>query len=128
MTSSKPYLLRAMFEWLVDNELTPYLLVDATHPTVAVPQEYVNDGNIILNISPDATAMLNMSNESVTFDASFNQIPQQIYAPIRAVKAIYAFENGKGMVFDEDEEDEVAATPQSPADKKSKKTTLKVVK
>ena len=106
MNSSRPYLIRAIYEWVVDNTLTPYMLVDATMPNVAVPERFVEDGKIILNIAPQAIGGLNLGNESVEFDARFSGIAQHVYVPVQAVKAVYAFENGRGMVFSDDEGDD----------------------
>lgn len=104
MTSSKPYLLRAIYEWLADNDLTPYIMVDATQPKVAVPQRFVEDGKIILNVAMQAVRHLELKNEAVLFQASFSGVIEEIYIPIEAITAIYAYENGRGMVFgDEDE-------------------------
>lgn len=126
MTSNKPYLLRATWSWITDNKLTAYLLADATHPKACVPQEYVNDGVIVLNISESAVEMLNISNSSVSFIASFNQIRQEIYIPMKAVKAIYAKENGDGMPFDDNDTDD--DYPDDPPPSESKGPTLRVVK
>jgi stringent starvation protein B len=111
MTSSRPYLLRAIYEWLVDNQLTPYIMVDANSPQVAVPTRYVEDGKIVLNIEPQAVGALRMGNDAVEFDARFSGVAHHVYVPIRAVKAIYAFENGRGMVFGDEEDD--GTTPPS---------------
>ena len=99
MTSSRPYLLRALNEWILDNDCTPYIVVDASVENVHVPQEYVNDGQIILNITPASIRNLVMDNESVSFDARFGGQPHHLYVPISAITAIYARENGQGMVF-----------------------------
>jgi stringent starvation protein B len=99
MTSSRPYLLRALNEWILDNDCTPYIVVDASAENVHVPQEYVNDGQIILNITPASIRNLVMDNESVSFDARFGGQPHHLYVPISAITAIYARENGQGMVF-----------------------------
>ena len=104
MTSSKPYLLRAIYEWLLDNHLTPYVLVDAMRPHVSVPQQHVEDNQIILNISPQAVSGMIMNNDELDFEARFSGIVHRIYVPISAVMAIYSYENGRGMVF-EDEDD-----------------------
>lgn len=106
MISSRPYLLRAFYEWIVDNHLTPYLVVNAEWPGVRVPQEFVENGRIILNINPEAILGLKMTNKMVTFNAQFGGVPFDIEVPVRAAAAIYAKENGKGMVFKDDEEDE----------------------
>ncbi len=104
MTSSRPYLLRAIYDWLVDNELTPYILVDTTQPHVSVPQQYIEDGKIILNISHSAVSHLAMTNESVEFDARFSGVSSHLYVPTAAVIAIYAYENGRGMVFSDEDD------------------------
>lgn len=127
MNSSKPYIIRALHEWITDNQLTPYLAVDATVPHTAVPQEYVKDGQIILNLSYDAVAVLNIANDSIQFDATFNQVRFQVYVPMAAVQAIYAQENGQGMAF-EKEETPPPSEPTSPPPPKKGKPNLKIVK
>ena len=104
MTSSRPYLLRAIYEWLLDNGMTPYIMVNAMMPEVQVPERYVENGSIVLNISPQAVGSFVMNNESLEFAARFSGIREQIFVPIKAVNAIYAYENGRGMVFSEEEE------------------------
>lgn len=100
MTPRRPYLLRAFYEWLVDNELTPHLVVDATLPGVRVPGEFVQDGQIILNIIPRAVGNLELGNEAVTFNARFSGRPHSVIVPMYAVQAIYARENGAGTMFE----------------------------
>ena len=99
MTPSRPYLLRALNEWIVDNNLTPHIVVNAQIEGVIVPTEYVRDGQIILNINPSAVRDLLVSNEAIEFNARFSGRPMTVYLPIKAVLAIYAKENGQGMVF-----------------------------
>lgn len=111
MLSSRPYLLRAFYEWIVDNQLTPYMVVNSEWPGVQVPQEYAENGRIVLNIDPNAIMSLNMRNDRVTFNARFGGVPFDIDVPIRAVAAIYAKENGKGMVFKDDEEEDETPPP-----------------
>lgn len=108
MTSSRPYLLRAFYEWIVDNSFTPYIVINADLEHVEVPPEYVENGRIVLNISPGAVRSLLVANDHIEFNARFSGVPFDVYAPIKAVTAIYAKENGRGMVFKEedDEEDE----------------------
>jgi len=101
MTSTRPYLLRAIYEWIVDNGLTPHLLVKAEHDQVMVPRQFVDNGVIVLNISPSAVRDLHLGNESIEFNARFAGQPQHVYAPIGAVQAIYARENGQGIVLGE---------------------------
>ncbi len=103
MTSSQPYLIRGIYEWIVDNNLTPYLMVDATRQGAIVPEDYLDEqGRIILNISPSATSELLMTNEEVTFNARFSGQAIGIVVPTHCVKAIYARENGQGMMFNEE--------------------------
>ncbi len=120
LTPSQPYLIRAIYEWIVDNELTPYLLVDASNDDVQVPVQYVENGKIVLNIAPRAVSNLELNNEHVNFDARFSGKPMQVIFPIDAVLAIYAKENGQGMVFNEGDE-----PPEPP---KPDKPSLKLVK
>jgi len=102
MTTSQPYLIRAIYEWIVDNNLTPYLMVDANKRGTVVPMDYLDElGRIILNISPSATSGLLMTNEEVTFSARFSGQSMSIVVPTYSVRAIYARENGQGMMFDE---------------------------
>ena len=99
MTSNKPYFIRAIYDWIVDNELTPYLLVDATHPEAEVPQGFVNDGKILLNISPKACRGLHLDNDKIIFTARFSWQTSQIFLSPDSVISIYAKENGRGMEF-----------------------------
>jgi len=99
MTSSRPYLLRALNEWIVDNSLTSHIVVDANQDNVVVPLDYVESGKIVLNVSPFAVQNLAIDNEFVTFSARFSGKAMSISVPINAVMAIYAKENGQGMVF-----------------------------
>jgi stringent starvation protein B len=97
--STKPYLIRALYEWCVDNGLTPHLMVTVDGDT-RVPMGYVKDGEIVLNINYSATKGLLMENDSITFSARFNGVSTNIYIPMRAVRGIFARENGQGMFFD----------------------------
>ena len=99
MTSSRPYLLRSLNEWVLDNGMTPYLVVDAGVQGVEVPSDFVTNGQIILNISPTAVNSLVIDNDVLQFSARFGGVPMTVYVPILAVMAIYAKENGQGMVF-----------------------------
>ncbi|MCX7119145.1 MAG: ClpXP protease specificity-enhancing factor [Gammaproteobacteria bacterium] len=123
MTSNKPYFIRALFDWIVDNDFTPYLLVDAMHPDVEVPLEFVNGGRIILNIDPKACRGLHLNNDRIVFTAKFSGQTTQISLSPGAVLAVYAKENGRGMEFDV-EYDTVppkkTATPTSQAKAKVK--------
>jgi stringent starvation protein B len=97
--STKPYLLRALYEWCTDSGYTPHIAVKVDAATT-VPMEYVRKGEIILNISYGATSALKMDNDAITFKARFNGISREIYIPVQNVLAIYANENGQGMAFD----------------------------
>jgi len=125
MTSLKPYLIRSIYEWIIDNDLTPHLLVDAQNANAILPQQFIEDGKIILNIRPQAVHGLSLGNDTIEFHARFSGISMHIVTPIAAVMAIYAKENGKGMVFDQ-EENEGDNTP--PEKKPPTKPTLRVVK
>jgi stringent starvation protein B len=129
MTSSRPYLIRALSEWILDNDMTPHIVVDAQHEDVVVPTQYVENGKIVLNVSPTAVRDLQVSNETLSFSARFSGQAMDVYMPIMAVLAIYARENGQGMVFADDE-----STPPSPdkptsnATDKKNRPNLKLVK
>lgn len=127
MNSSRPYLLRAINEWLIDNDLTPYLLVNAEHENVQVPSDYVDNGKIVLNLSPSAIQQLNMDNNAISFNARFSGSPTSIYIPIEACMAIYSKENGKGMVFNEEKNDGPDGSDDS-GKKNLSKPNLKIVK
>jgi len=101
MTSNQPYLLRAIHEWLLDNDLTPHLLINAEISSVEVPRQSVQNGQIVLNIAPHAVEGFMIDNEAVRFSARFSGVSQTIYLPIHSILAIYASENGQGMVFPE---------------------------
>lgn len=105
-TSTKPYLLRAIYEWCSDNGLTPYVAVKVD-ASVRVPMEYVKDGEIVLNVSMDATSALKLDNDYISFKARFGGQPREIVVPMDRVLAIYARENGQGMAFPVSEPDEV---------------------
>ena len=114
---TRPYLLRAIYEWTNDNNLTPYLLVNAEEQGVTVPRQHVQDGQIVLNIAPHAVHQMLMDQESVSFNARFGGVSQQLYIPMYAVLGLYARENGQGLFFDPQEYDghrpEPAATQQT---------------
>lgn len=109
MKSSRPYLARALYEWLLDNELTPYLVVDATQPGVEVPRQFVQNGQIVLNVAPTAVRDLFMENQAIGFNARFGGQPMQVMIPTPALIAIYARENGAGMVFGHEPELDAAS-------------------
>lgn len=117
MTPNMPYLLRAFYEWIVDNDLTPHLVVDTTIQGTVVPMEHSKDGQIVLNISPSACQNLLIGNVDVTFDARFGGVARNLVVPCVAVQAIYARENGAGTMFTHDEilEDESNASTDTQA-------------
>ena len=128
LTPTRPYLARAIYEWICDNNLTPYLLVDATKPYTDVPTQFIQDGQIVLNIVPHAVHKLNMSNDAVTFSARFGGVSRDIYVPFNAVLGLYAKENGQGLFFDPNEyediqipEDTLKSTTQAEETKPPKK-------
>lgn len=100
LSPRRPYLLRAFYEWLLDNQLTPHLVVDVTLPGVLVPMEYARDGQIVLNIAPRAVGNLELANDEVRFNARFGGVPRQVSVPLAAVLAIYVRENGAGTMFE----------------------------
>ena len=135
LRSRKPYLLRAMHEWISDCNQTPHIVVDASIPGVEVPRQYVQGGKIILNVSNSATSGLSLGNESVRFRARFGSATYNVTAPIAAVLGIYARETGQGMIFSEADTpppEPPASSPPEPqstgAEAKRSKPTLKVVK
>lgn len=99
LPSTKPYMLRALWDWCCDNGFTPYIAVDVDERT-RVPREFVRDGQIVLNLGPDATNRLQIGNDLIEFQARFNGVPRELSVPIDRVAAIYARENGAGMAFD----------------------------
>jgi stringent starvation protein B len=99
MIPQKPYFIRAMYDWIVDNEWTPYIQVDVNWPGAEVPQQFVEDGTIVLNISPMATRNLNLGNDEISFRARFQGEDRQVRFPPEAVLAIFARETGQGMPF-----------------------------
>lgn len=126
MTSSKPYLLRALYEWILDNDNTPYILVDTSSDQVMIPDGIANDGKVVLNLAPAAIQDLEMTNHQVAFSARFNGVAQGIRVPMSSLLAIYARENGEGMMFPQEEAG--ADTSSSDAEAKPKAPTLKVIK
>lgn len=138
MTPSRPYLIRAVYQWLLDNGLTPHLLVDADLPGVRVPVAHVKDGQIVLNVSPTAVQRLELGNDMIHFEARFGGQPMTVWIPPVAVLGVYARENGRGMVFPEEADEESAGEPSAaapperdpepPAGPPRERPALKVVK
>jgi stringent starvation protein B len=130
MTSSKPYLVRALYEWILDNDNTPYILVDTSSDQVSIPNGIASDGKVVLNLAPAAIQNLEMSNDFISFSARFNGVGEQIFVPVTSLLAIYARENGEGMMFP-NEEDNASTAADGEAVKPSPKSagpTLKVIK
>lgn len=127
VTKQRPYLIRAMHEWMLDNDFTPHIVVDANHEGVDLPADQVTDGKLVLNISPTATRGLELGNVDVTFEARFGGSPRRLVIPVTAVLGIYSRETGQGMVFS-DEEPEPPTDPSEPSGGESGKPNLKVVK
>ena len=113
MSTNRPYLLRALYEWITDNGLTPHVLVDAEVEGVNVPEHTIQKGKVVLNIAAGATEQLMLDNEIIDFLARFSGNPYQIVVPMSAVIAIYARENGQGMMFAQDDESD---SPDDPSD------------
>ena len=138
MTPSKPYIMRALYEWIIDNERTPYMVVATEFPGVSVPDGFAENGQMVLNLSPSAVRHFTMNNEVVCFEARFSGVPHQIVVPVYAALAIYAQENGQGMYFeaelpaeyDDASLPETEDNPQEPPEppKNSGRPSLRVVK
>ena len=138
MTSNKPYLIRALYEWLLENDTTPYLLVDANFYGVMIPQGAANDGKVVLNLMPSAIQLLELDNKYISFSARFGGVAQNVYCPMASILAIYAKENGEGMMFnqeshpDPDPSDNSTDAKQGAStaieSKKTSRPSLKVVK
>jgi len=126
MTSSKPYLVRALYQWILDNDNTPYILVDTTGDQLSIPDGIANDGKVVLNLAPAAVQKLEMNNDQISFSARFNGVAEEICVPLAALLAIYARENGEGMMFPAEEP---GADDQTAGDAARPKTpNLKVIK
>jgi len=130
MTSNRPYLIRAMYEWISDNGMTPYLLVDAAAPGVQVPAHAVKDGRVVLNVAQRAVAKLELGNEWIRFLARFSGVGHAVEVPVGAVQAIYAQESGQGMMLpQEDSPPPGPDGPGSPPDgDEPRRPHLRVVK
>ncbi|MDB4032648.1 ClpXP protease specificity-enhancing factor [Porticoccaceae bacterium] len=122
MRSNRPYLLRAFFDWIVDNDCTPYIVVNAHYPGVEVPQDFVTDGQIVLNVAPRAVSHFEMNHEFVQLSTRFSGMPIEIYFPVGAVMGIYTQENGQGMVFEPETDDDMPP-PTPPRGPKAVKNT-----
>ena len=139
MTPKRPYLLRALYDWIVDNQLTPHLVVDATIVGTKVPQQFVNDGQITLNISPSAVVGLQLLDDEIRFNARFGGQPMEVIVPMTAALALFARENGAGAMFEAEPQldkmpstdDDAGDAPDASPEKSSttrKRPNLKVIK
>ncbi len=133
-TSNRPYLIRAMYDWIVDNEWTPNFQVDADYPNIYIPRQFVEEGLIVLNASPNAVRQLEMTNDWFSFKARFQGLEQEVGFPPEAVLAIFARENGQGMPFPKEDYSKIVEEP-SPSvsvepekEPKKKKPHLSIVK
>ncbi len=125
MTSSKPYLVRALYQWILDNGNTPHILIDTTAREVAIPPGIGDGGTAVLNLAPQAVQNLEISNDYLSFSARFNGVAGDVYCPIEALMGIYARETGTGMMFPPEEG---SSADKSADDDKPKGPTLKVIK
>jgi stringent starvation protein B len=131
MTPHKPYLIRGLYQWLLDNQVTPYLLADTSSDDVLVPRGVANDGKVVLNLAPSAIQDLQMTNDYLSFSARFNGVAQDVYCPMPSILAIYAQENGEGMMFSAESEGSQSPDTEALENRQSKKPSkpgLKVVK
>ena len=134
LTPTRPYMARAIYEWICDNSMTPYLLVDATVKYTMVPEQFIQDGQIVLNIVPHAVHALQISNEAITFSARFGGVSRDIYVPMAAIIGLYAKENGQGLFFDaseyentQTESDDLKSTIEEQTEQPKKKPTLRLL-
>lgn len=131
MTPNRPYLVRALYEWISDNDMTPHLLVDTSRPETVVPTQFVEDGKIVLNLSPNAVRGLVLGNERISFNARFGGVAMDVAVPVGAILGIYARENGHGMLFPEEEvgpDEDGASDDTEPPRPPRDKPRLRVVK
>jgi stringent starvation protein B len=130
MTSNRPYLIRAMYEWISDNGMTPYLLVDAGHDNVEVPRHTIKDGRVVLNVAAHAVANLELGNQVIRFMARFSGVSHAVQFPVQAVQAIYAQETGQGMMLPQEDGggDLPNPDPDAPDDDAPRRSHLRVVK
>lgn len=131
MISSRPYLIRALYEWIVDNGFTPYLLVDIAFEGVDAPTEFADNGKLVLNVAPRAVRGIDLGNDGVRFNGRFGGVARDVWLPVQSVLAIYARENGQGMLFsDQDGGDDPPpdGSPDGPGEGGKKGPKLRVVK
>ena len=125
LSSQKPYLFRAIYEWIVDSDMTPYVLVDATIPGAQLPTEYIEGGQIVLNVSPSAVRDFHCDNDWVSFSTRFSGKVMEVFIPIAAVESVYALENGTGMAFGADAEGAPDTPPEPPSTPSPNRSTAK---
>ena len=129
MTSNRPYLMRALYDWISDNDLTPYLLVDANHPGIKAPNGIAKDRRVVLNTAARAVSHLQIGKEAISFSARFGGVSHSLYVPLSAVLAIYAQENGQGMMFPAEDSPPEPPEPEKVAvEEAPKRAKLRVVK
>jgi len=136
MLIQRPYLLRAFYNWIIDSECTPHIIVDASLPNVEVPVQFVENGKIVLNIAPESVVAFELNDDAILFNARFSGQPMQVYVPLYAIEGIYARENGAGTIFPEEPAYNIAAEAKADAkddnkssdDEEPKRPTLTVVK
>ena len=130
MTPCRPYFIRALYDWITNNQLTAHVMVDAFIPGVSVPENHIKDGRIVLNISPEAVGNLDMTNEWVNFDARFSGVERRIRLPVKSILGIYAIENGRGMMFEPEDftGGDGNPPPSQPPTQTKKRPQLKIVK
>ncbi|MDF1644768.1 MAG: ClpXP protease specificity-enhancing factor [Pseudomonadales bacterium] len=126
MTPLNPYLIRSVYEWILDNSCTPHLLVDASADNVSVPAEHVHDDQIVLNVNPGAVQQLRMDNDSISFQCRFGGAPYQVFLPINSILGVYARENGRGMML-QVEDQGGDSPPENPTPPKGAGSHLKLV-
>ena len=128
MTPSTPYLIRGLYEWIVDNAMTPYLLVDVSKIDVHFPQNLINDNKIILNISPSAVMNFLVDNATIEFSAKFSGVEKFISFPVSSVLAIYSREHGSGMMFDKSEKSSESTSQSNKPSDETPPSVLRIVK
>lgn len=134
LSPTRPYMARAIYQWICDNQLTPYLLVDATQPHTLVPEQFIQDGQITLNLAPHAVHAFNMSNDAISFSARFGGVSRNLYIPFSAVLGLYARENSQGLFFDPEEyqhiqinTDDLKSSTEEEPEQPKKKPSLRLL-
>lgn len=125
LSPSRPYLARAIYDWICDNNLTPYILVDATQKYTTVPEQFIQDGQIVLNVVPHAVHAFAMDKQAISFSARFGGVSRDIYVPFKALLGIYARENGQGLFFDASEYEDINIDEIELESKEEKTETVK---